>query len=106
MDLEKRVETLEKEVQVLKAQIQASLLDIQDQLLTHAYPALRAENSALPSGNPSASAMPPITFVSANPGAMPGGPLPAAPLPAPVADEPGTLSVRKVSLRDLAPRRR
>ncbi len=98
MDLEKRVETLEKEVQVLKAQIQASLLDIQDQLLTHAYPALRAENSAPPSGNPAASAMPPITFVSANPGAMP-----AAPLPAPVADEPGTLSVRKVSLRDLAP---
>lgn len=46
MELEQRVQALEQEVAVLKAQIQATLLDIQAQLLTNAYPSLRAESSS------------------------------------------------------------
>src|SRR5690242_17235414 len=48
MDLEHRVQMLEQEHQILKGQIQATLLDIQEQLLTNAYPALRAEEALQP----------------------------------------------------------
>ncbi len=47
MDLEQRVKVLEQEVEILKNQIQVTLLDIQEQLLTNAYPSLRAEDGAV-----------------------------------------------------------
>ena len=46
MDLEHRVEVLEQELQILKSQIQATLLEIQEQVLTSAYPVLRADEVA------------------------------------------------------------
>lgn len=49
MNLEKRVQLLEQELQILKNQIQATLLNIQEQLLTNAYPSLRAND--VPSSN-------------------------------------------------------
>ena len=67
MDLERRVEALEKELQILKAQIQATLLDIQEQILTNAYPSLRAENAAPPPERPAAMPANPITILAANP---------------------------------------
>lgn len=42
MNLEQRVQVLEQELQILKNQIEATLLDIQENLLTNAYPSLRA----------------------------------------------------------------
>lgn len=90
MDLEKRVEMLEQEVQLLKNQIQATLLDIQEQILTNAYPSLRAEDAPAPPPPPAA----PINTVSVNPAAQPHQPTPEP--------EPGgPVNVRKVSLNDL-----
>lgn len=48
MDLEQRVQILEQELEILKNQIQATLLDIQEQLLTNAYPSLRADDTPAP----------------------------------------------------------
>ncbi|MFN8375907.1 MAG: hypothetical protein U0694_23920 [Anaerolineae bacterium] len=48
MNTDKRVEALEQEIALLKAQIQTILLDIQEQLLTNAYPTLRAEDVTPP----------------------------------------------------------
>jgi hypothetical protein len=48
MNTDKKVEALEQEVALLKAQIQTILLDIQEQLLTNAYPSLRAEEVTPP----------------------------------------------------------
>jgi hypothetical protein len=88
VDLEKRVQALEQEVQVLKNQIQATLLDIQEQILTNAYPSLRAES----------------TFVPANPTPVPG------PVRQQPKDEPPNLPpeeespapvIRKVSLENI-----
>jgi hypothetical protein len=45
MELEQRVQMLEQELEILKSQIQATLLDIQEQLLTNAYPSLRADDA-------------------------------------------------------------
>lgn len=44
MNPEQRLQALEEEVQLLKNQIQAILLEVQEQLLTNAYPALRANS--------------------------------------------------------------
>jgi hypothetical protein len=44
--LEQRIKTLEYEFKILKNEIQRSLLDIQEQVLSHYYPALRAEEAA------------------------------------------------------------
>ncbi len=46
MELEQRVALLEQEINVLKNEIQATLLDIEEQILTGAYPALRAADLA------------------------------------------------------------
>ncbi len=43
MALEERIEALEGEMKILKNEIQSTLVDIQEQILTHYYPALRAE---------------------------------------------------------------
>ena len=95
MDLERRVEALEKELQILKAQIQTTLLDIQEQILTNAYPTLRAENAA--PERPVAPAAAPITILSANPEAA-AQPAHVAQSP---ADEDTGLKVRKVTLNNL-----
>jgi len=47
MDIEQRVEELEQEVQLLKGQIQATLLEIQDALLTNKYAALRGDTGSI-----------------------------------------------------------
>lgn len=43
MELEDRIKALEDEMKILKNEIQSTLVDIQEQVLTHYYPALRAE---------------------------------------------------------------
>lgn len=48
MKLESRIEKLEHEFKILKSEIQTTLLEIQEQILTHYYPALRAEDSTPP----------------------------------------------------------
>jgi hypothetical protein len=96
MDLEQRVETLEQELQILKNQIQTTLLDIQEQILTNAYPSLRAEEISPPPGMKSSSKNgAPITTLSFNTpstdetqGAMSG-------------DSGSIPNVRQVSLDDL-----
>jgi len=45
MELEGRIAALENEMRILKNEIQSTLVDIQEQILTHYYPALRAEES-------------------------------------------------------------
>jgi hypothetical protein len=45
MDLEHRVKALEEELDILKNQIQATLFEIQEQILSNAYPELRAEGT-------------------------------------------------------------
>lgn len=50
--LEQEVQSLQNELQLLKNQIQATLLDIREQLLTNAYPSLRADQLP-PAGPPS-----------------------------------------------------
>jgi hypothetical protein len=95
MDLERRVEALEKELQVLKGQIQATLLDIQEQILTNAYPTLRAENAAPEPERHATSAPNPITILAANPADT------ARPGPREdEEDEASPVNVRKVSLND------
>ena len=95
MDLEHRVEALEKELQILKAQIQSTLLDIQEQILTNAYPTLRAENAA--PERPAAPTAAPITILSANPEAAAQ---PAQGAQPPAAAEDTGLKVRKVTLNN------
>lgn len=97
MDLEQRVETLEQELQILKNQIQTTLLDIQEQLLTNAYPSLRAEDMMPESTTPPSSKNgAPITTLSFNAprdefhGGM-------------SEDNQSVPSVRQVSLNDLGP---
>ena len=50
MELEDRLKVLEGEMKILKNEIQSMLLDIQEQVLSHYYPALRAEESSPPEG--------------------------------------------------------
>ena len=95
MDLERRVEALEKELQILKAQIQTTLLDIQEQILTNAYPTLRAENAA--PERPAAPAAAPITILAAHPEAAAQ---PAQSAQPPAAAEDTGINVRKVTLSD------
>lgn len=50
MALEERIEALEGEMKILKNEIQSTLVDIQEQILTHYYPALRAEEESAAPG--------------------------------------------------------
>jgi hypothetical protein len=99
VDLEQRVQNLEQEVQILKNQIQASLLAIQEQLLTNAYPALRAQEQE--SDTSPASPNPPLNVATV----APNPPLNVATV-APLRDDDersdDTLpSVRKVTLEEI-----
>lgn len=58
MELEQRVQILEQELEILKSQIQATLLDIQEQLLTNAYPSLRADDATNDGGYSGGGDMP------------------------------------------------
>jgi archaellum component FlaD/FlaE len=90
MDLEQRVTILEQEVEILKNQIQATLLDIQEQLLTNAYPSLRAEEDSRQAAKQVAQNRPAATPLPVREQPQPRDEMPDAPNETPI--------VRKVSL--------